>query len=107
MSYPQLGGGATGLVLAEAQAKARIAAADGEARAIRVISDALRRNPAYVRWYEATRWNGVLPRYVAGKAGRAGDRRREIRQKACSAVCGYNSRHDANSRAPALRPRRT
>lgn len=56
------------VVLAQAQAKARIAAAAGEAKAIRAISEALRRNPTYVRWYEATRWNGVLPKYVAGKA---------------------------------------
>lgn len=56
------------VVLAEAQAKAKIAAAQGEAQAIELVSTALRQNPAYIRWYEATRWNGVLPRYVAGKA---------------------------------------
>ena len=56
------------VVLAEARAKANVAAAEGEAKAIHLVSDALRRNPTYVRWYEATRWNGVLPRYVAGKA---------------------------------------
>lgn len=56
------------VVLAEAQAKAKIAAAEGESKAIQLVSDALRQNPAYIRWYEASRWNGVLPRYVAGKA---------------------------------------
>lgn len=56
------------VVLAEAQAKAKVAAAVGEAKAIQLVSEALRQNPTYVRWYEATKWNGVLPRYVAGKA---------------------------------------
>lgn len=60
--------GQQAIVLAEAHAKAKIAAAQGEAKAIQLVSDALRQNPTYVRWYEATRWNGVLPRYVAGKA---------------------------------------
>jgi regulator of protease activity HflC (stomatin/prohibitin superfamily) len=60
--------GQQAVVSAEAQAAAKIAAARGEAQAIRLVSDALRRNPAYIRWYEATRWNGMLPRYVAGKA---------------------------------------
>lgn len=60
--------GQQAVVLAEAHAKAKIAAAQGEAKAIQLVSDALRQNPTYVRWYEATRWNGVLPRYVAGRA---------------------------------------
>jgi regulator of protease activity HflC (stomatin/prohibitin superfamily) len=60
--------GQQAVVLAEARAKAQIAAAQGEAKAIELVSDALRQNPAYIRWYEASRWNGVLPRYVAGKA---------------------------------------
>jgi regulator of protease activity HflC (stomatin/prohibitin superfamily) len=60
--------GQQAVVLAEAQAKARIAAAQGEAKAIQLVSDALRQNPAYIHWYEASKWNGVLPRYVAGKA---------------------------------------
>jgi regulator of protease activity HflC (stomatin/prohibitin superfamily) len=60
--------GQQAVVLAEAQAKAKIAAAEGESKAIQLVSDALRQNPAYIRWYEASRWNGVLPRYVAGKA---------------------------------------
>lgn len=60
--------GQQAVVLAEAQAKAKIAAAEGEAKAIQLVSDALRQNPSYIKWYEATKWNGVLPRYVAGKA---------------------------------------
>lgn len=60
--------GQQAVVLAEAQAKAKIAAAQGEAKAIELVSDALRQNPAYIKWYEAAKWNGVLPRYVAGKA---------------------------------------
>lgn len=60
--------GQQAVVLAEAQAKAKIAQAEGESKAIQLVSDALRQNPAYIKWYEATKWNGVLPRYVAGKA---------------------------------------
>lgn len=60
--------GQQAVVLAEAQAKAKIATAQGEAKAIELVSDALRQNPAYIKWYEAAKWNGVLPRYVAGKA---------------------------------------
>lgn len=60
--------GQQAVVLAQARAEAGIAAAEGEAKAIRLVSGALRQNPTYVRWYEATRWNGVLPKYVAGKA---------------------------------------
>ncbi|HUN76221.1 MAG TPA: SPFH domain-containing protein [Steroidobacteraceae bacterium] len=60
--------GQQAVVLAEAQAKAKIATAEGDARAIALVGDALRQNPAYIRWYEASRWDGVLPKYVAGKA---------------------------------------
>lgn len=60
--------GQQAVVLAEAHAKAKIAAAQGEAKAIELVSDALRQNPTYIKWYEAAKWNGVLPRYVAGKA---------------------------------------
>ena len=60
--------GQQAVVLAEAQAKAKIAAAEGDAKAIALVSDALRQNPAYIRWYEASRWDGALPKYVAGKA---------------------------------------
>lgn len=60
--------GQQAVVLAEAQAKAKIATAQGEAKAIELVSDALRQNPAYIKWYEAAKWNGILPRYVAGKA---------------------------------------
>jgi regulator of protease activity HflC (stomatin/prohibitin superfamily) len=60
--------GQQAVVLAEAQAKAKIATAEGDAKAIALVSDALRQNPAYIRWYEASRWDGVLPKYVSGKA---------------------------------------
>lgn len=60
--------GQQAVVLAEAQAKAKVAQAEGESKAIQLVSDALRQNPAYIKWYEATKWNGVLPRYVADKA---------------------------------------
>lgn len=59
--------GQQSVVLAEAQARARIAAAEGDARAIALVSGALRQSPAYIRWYEASRWNGVLPKYVSGR----------------------------------------
>lgn len=60
--------GQQAVVLAEAQAKAKIAAAEGDARAIALVSEALRQNPAYIHWYQASRWDGVLPKYVSGKA---------------------------------------
>lgn len=60
--------GQQAVVLAEAQAKAKIAASEGDAKAIALVSDALRQNPAYIRWYEVSRWDGVLPKYVSGKA---------------------------------------
>jgi regulator of protease activity HflC (stomatin/prohibitin superfamily) len=47
--------GQQAVVLAEAQAKAKVAAAEGDAKAIALVSDALR-------------WDGVLPKYVSGKA---------------------------------------
>jgi regulator of protease activity HflC (stomatin/prohibitin superfamily) len=55
------------VILADANAKARIANAQGEAKAISLVSDALRQNPTYIRWYEASKWDGTLPKYVAGK----------------------------------------
>jgi regulator of protease activity HflC (stomatin/prohibitin superfamily) len=60
--------GQQAVVFAEAQAKAKVAAAEGDAKAIALVSDTLRQNPAYLRWYEASRWDGVLPKYVSGKA---------------------------------------
>jgi regulator of protease activity HflC (stomatin/prohibitin superfamily) len=60
--------GQQAVVLAEAQAKAKIAAAEGEAKAIVLVSDALKQNPGYIRWYEASKWDGALPKYVSGKA---------------------------------------
>lgn len=42
--------------------------AKAQAKAIALVSDALRQNPTYIRWYEASRWDGALPKYVSGKA---------------------------------------
>ena len=56
----------------EAQAKgtaaANIAEADGEAEAIRIISEALEKNPYYLEWLKTQEWDGKLP-LVVGDGG--------------------------------------
>ena len=56
----------------EAQAKgtaaANIAEADGEAEAIRIISEALEKNPYYLEWLKTQEWDGKLP-LVVGEGG--------------------------------------
>ena len=56
----------------EAQAKgtaaANIAEADGEAEAIRIISEALEKNPYYLEWLKTKEWDGKLP-LVVGEGG--------------------------------------
>jgi len=49
-------------------ADANIAEADGEAQAIKIISEALAQNPNYLEWLKTQHWDGKLP-LVVGEGG--------------------------------------
>jgi len=49
-------------------ANANIAEADGEAKAIKIISEALAQNPNYLEWLKTQHWDGKLP-LVVGDGG--------------------------------------
>jgi len=49
-------------------ADANIAEADGEAKAIKIISEALAQNPNYLEWLKTQNWDGKLP-LVVGDGG--------------------------------------
>lgn len=48
------------------EANANIAKADGEAKAIAIINDALANNPNYLEWLKTQKWNGELPKVTGG-----------------------------------------
>jgi prohibitin 2 len=48
------------------EANANIAKADGEAKAIAIINDALANNPNYLEWLKTQKWNGELPKVIGG-----------------------------------------
>jgi len=48
------------------EAQQKIAAAEGDARAIQVIEETLSKSPSYVSWLVATKWDGVLPKFTSG-----------------------------------------
>jgi len=54
--------------IAQGIAKANIAQAEGEALAIRIITQALASNPWYLEWLKIQAWDGVLP-LVVGQDG--------------------------------------
>ena len=54
------------VVQAEAQARARIADATGEAQAIKLITEQLRQIPEYLQWKAINEWNGDLPYSLGG-----------------------------------------
>ena len=56
------------VVQAEAAARANVAKADGEAQAIKIITQQLRSSPEYLQWQAINRWNGQLP-YSLGIEG--------------------------------------
>ena len=56
------------VVQAEAAARANVAKADGEAQAIKIITQQLRSSPEYLQWQAINRWNGQLP-YSLGSEG--------------------------------------
>ena len=49
-------------------AQANIAEAEGEAKAINIINQALSNNPYYLEWLKTQQWDGVLP-LVVGEGG--------------------------------------
>ena len=49
-------------------ANANIAEAEGEAKAIRIINQALAENPNYLEWFKTRAWDGKLP-LVVGEGG--------------------------------------
>ena len=53
------------VVQAEAQARANVAKANGEAQAIKVINEQLRQSPDYLKWQSISKWNGQMP-YALG-----------------------------------------
>ena len=57
------------VVQAQAQAKARVANATGEAQAIKLITEQLRQSPEYLRWKAITEWNGQMPFAIGGTNG--------------------------------------
>src|ERR687888_627385 len=57
------------VVQAQAQARARMANATGEAQAINLITEQLRQNPGYLQWKAINEWNGRMPFAVAGNNG--------------------------------------
>ena len=53
---------------AEGIAQANIAEANGEAKAIKIINEALSNNPHYLEWLKTQQWDGKLP-LVVGEGG--------------------------------------
>ena len=53
------------VVQAQAQARANVARASGEAQAIKIITEQLRQSPQYLQWQSINRWNGQMP-YALG-----------------------------------------
>jgi len=56
------------VVQAEAQARANVAKANGEAQAIEIINEELKASPDYLKWQAINKWNGQMP-YVLGSGG--------------------------------------
>src|ERR687884_954850 len=54
------------VVQAEAQSKARMANATGEAQAIGLITEQLRQSPEYLQWKAINEWNGNMPYSLGG-----------------------------------------
>src|SRR5918996_1869119 len=53
---------------AEGQARATAAKANGESKAINIITQQLRESPEYLQWQAITKWNGQMP-YAVGSSG--------------------------------------
>jgi prohibitin 2 len=59
------------VVQANASARANVARANGESKAIELITTQLRQNPQYLQWLAVNHWNGQLP-YALGGGGVGG-----------------------------------
>ncbi|MFL6367542.1 MAG: prohibitin family protein [Nitrososphaeraceae archaeon] len=57
------------VVQAQAQARARMANATGEAQAINLITEQLRQSPGYLQWKAINEWNGQMPYTISGSGG--------------------------------------
>jgi prohibitin 2 len=57
------------VVQAQAQARARVANATGEAQAIKLITEQLRQSLEYLQWKAINEWNGQLPYTFGGSGG--------------------------------------
>src|SRR5438034_2298515 len=53
------------VVQAQAAARANVAKANGESKAIQVITSQLKQSPQYLQWLSVNRWNGQMP-YALG-----------------------------------------
>ena len=60
------------VVQAQAQARARVANATGEAQAINLITEQLRQSPEYLQWKAINEWNGNLPYSLGGGGNSSG-----------------------------------
>ena len=60
------------VVQAQAQAKARVANATGEAQAIKLITEQLRQSPEYLQWKAINEWNGNMPYSLEGGGSSGG-----------------------------------
>jgi regulator of protease activity HflC (stomatin/prohibitin superfamily) len=59
------------VVQAQAQARANVANATGEAQAINLITQQLRQSPEYLQWKAINRWNGQMPYALGSGSGGA------------------------------------
>src|SRR5919198_1568980 len=59
------------VVQAQAQARANVANATGEAQAINLITQQLRQSPEYLQWKAINRWNGQMPYALGSGSGAA------------------------------------
>ena len=57
------------VVQANASARANVARANGESKAIELITGQLRQNPQYLQWLAVNHWNGQLPYALGGGGG--------------------------------------
>jgi regulator of protease activity HflC (stomatin/prohibitin superfamily) len=60
------------VVQANASARANVARANGESKAIELITSQLRHDPQYLQWLAVNHWNGQLPYALGGVGGGGG-----------------------------------
>ena len=57
------------VVQAQAAARANVAKANGESKAIQVITSQLKQSPQYLQWLAINRWNGQMPYALGSSSG--------------------------------------